>query len=80
MSKVYYEVHMTRVLHTCLNSAEVSMLKKGLNFAVTPASILATEIIANVESAVRPLNVEQADNVRKAVNDILTALKKTTRS
>ena len=56
------------------------MLKKGLNFAVTPASILATEIIANVESAVRPLNVEQADNVRKAVNDILTALKKTTRS
>ena len=56
------------------------MLKKGLNFAVTPASILATEIIANVESAVRPLNVKQADNVRKAVNDILTALKKTTRS
>ena len=56
------------------------MLKKGLNFAVTTASILATEIIANVESAVRPLNVEQADNVRKAVNDILTALKKTTRS
>ena len=56
------------------------MLKKGLNFAVTPASILATEIIANVESAVRPLNVEQTDNVRKAVNDILTALKKTTRS
>lgn len=57
---------MTRVLHTCLNSAEVSMLKKGLNFAVTTASILATEIIANVESAVRPLNAEQG-----AFNNIL---------
>ena len=62
MSEVYYEVHMTRVLHMRLNSAEVSLLKKGLNFAVTPANVLATEIIAYAESAVRPLNVEQADN------------------
>ena len=47
---------------------------------MTPANIQATEIIANFESAVRPQNAEQADNVRGAVNDILTALKKTTRS
>ena len=65
---------------TRLSNAEVSLLKKGLNFAVTPANIQATEIIANFESAVRPQNAEQADNVRGAVNDILTALKKTTRS
>ena len=65
---------------TRLSIAEVSLLKKGLNFAVTPANIQATEIIANFESAVRPQNAEQADNVRGAVNDILTALKKTTRS
>ena len=42
--------------------------------------MLATEVIANVESAVRPLNAEQTDNVRRTVNDILTALKKTSRS
>ena len=47
---------------------------------MTPANILAIEIIDNVESAVRPPNVEQAENVRRAVNDILTALKKKTRS
>lgn len=35
-----------------LSDAEVSLLKKGLNFAVTPANIPAAEIIANVESAV----------------------------
>ena len=80
MSEVYYEVHLIRVLHARLNNAEVSLLKKGLNFAVTPANMLATEVIANVESAVRPLNAEQTDNVRRTVNDILTALKKTSRS
>ena len=74
------EPQMTCVLHTRLSNAEVSLLKKGLNFVVTPANILAIEIIDNVESAVRPPNVEQAENVRRAVNDILTALKKKTRS
>ena len=54
-----------------LNEAEVSLLKKGLNFAVTPADIPATEIIAKVESAVRQLDAERADTVRRAVNAIL---------
>ena len=81
---------------------EVSLLKKGLNFAVTPADTpatdcyviytgppwipafelnglpclnkvftLLTEIIAKVESAVRQLDAERADTVRRAVNTIL---------
>ena len=54
-----------------LNKAEVSLLKKGLNFAVSPADIPATEIIAKVESAVRQLDAERADTVRRAVNAIL---------
>ena len=54
-----------------LNEAEVSLLKKGLNFAVTPADIPATEIIAKVESAVRQLDAERADTVRRAINAIL---------
>lgn len=55
-----------------LSEAEVSLLKKGLNFAVTPASVPATDIVAKVaESAVRLLTEERADTVRKAVNIIL---------
>ena len=45
-----------------LTEAEVSLLKKGLNFAVNPADIPATEIIAKVESAVRQLDAERADS------------------
>ncbi|KAL9965123.1 hypothetical protein ACROYT_G028877 [Oculina patagonica] len=54
-----------------LSDAEIALLRKGLNFAVTPTNIPAKEIIASVESAVRQLNTEQADLVRRAVNSIL---------
>ena len=54
-----------------LSDAEKTLLKKGLNFAVTPGNIPATEIIAKVEAAVRQLDAEQADTVRRAVNSIL---------
>ncbi|XP_078350248.1 uncharacterized protein LOC144635053 [Oculina patagonica] len=54
-----------------LSDAEIALLRKGLNFAVTPTNIPAKEIIASVESAVRQLNTEQADLVRRAVNNIL---------
>ena len=54
-----------------LNEVEVSLLKKGLNFAVTPTSVPATEIIAKIESAVRLLDAERADTVRRSVNTIL---------
>ena len=42
------------------SDAEIALLKKGLNFAVTPGNIPATEIIAKVESAVRQLDAEHA--------------------
>ena len=54
-----------------LDDAEIALLKRGLNFAVTPTYIPATEIIAKVESATRQLDAEQADTVRRAVNYIL---------
>ena len=58
-----------------LSDTEVSLLQKGLNFAITPTSIPATEIIAKVESAIRPLDAEQADTVRRNVNSILQKAK-----
>ena len=54
-----------------LNDTKIALLKKALNFAVTPAYIPATEIITKVESATRQLDVDQADIVRRAVNNIL---------
>ena len=58
-----------------LSDAEKALLKKRLNFAVTPANIPATEIIAKVEAAIRQLDAEQADTVRRAVNGILQQAK-----
>ena len=54
-----------------LNEAEVSLLKKGLNFAVTPTRVQATKIIAKIESAVRPLDAERADTIRRSINTML---------
>ena len=53
------------------DDAKIALLKKGLNLAVTPAYIPATKIIAKVKSATRQLDAEQADTVRRAVNNIL---------
>jgi len=58
-----------------LSDAEIALLKKGLNFALTPENIPATEIIAKVESAVRQLDAEHADTVRRAVDSILQQAK-----
>ena len=49
----------------------VNLLKKGLNFVITHANIPITDIIAKVEAAIRQLDAEQADAVRRAVNGIL---------
>ena len=54
-----------------LDDAEIALLKKGLNFVVTPVYIPATKIIAKVETATRQLDAEQAETVRKTVNNIL---------
>ena len=54
-----------------LSDAEVSLLEKGLNFAVTPTNIPATEIVAKVESAIRTLDSEHADTIKRTVNNIL---------
>ena len=43
-----------------LNNAKRALLKKGLNYAVTPTYIPATEIMAKVKSVTRQLDAEQA--------------------
>ncbi|CAH3181536.1 unnamed protein product, partial [Porites lobata] len=54
------------------NTERVLLLQKGLNFSIiTPTSIPATEIVAKVESAIIPLDTEQADSVKRTVNNLL---------
>ena len=53
-----------------LSNAEKALLKKGL-IIITHANIPITDIIAKVEAAIRQLDAEQADAVRRAVNGIL---------
>ena len=43
-----------------LSTIETSLLGKGLNFAVTPDHVPATEIVANVETALKKLDPETA--------------------
>ena len=52
-------------------SHDVVTLDVDVNFAVAPTSVPATEIIAKIESAFRPLDTERADAVRRSVNTIL---------
>ena len=42
-----------------------------MNFAVKPTNILANETVAKVESAIRTLDSEQADTIRRTVDNIL---------
>ena len=58
-----------------LSDTEVSLLKKGLNFALIPSNIPVTEIVAKVESTMRTLDSVQADTVRRTVNVILQQAK-----
>ena len=58
-----------------LSDTEVSLLKKGLNFALIPSNIPVTEIVAKVKSTMRTLDSEQADTVRRTVNVILQQVK-----
>ena len=59
-----------------LSDIEVSFPKKGLNLAVIPFNIPASEIVAKVESAMRALDSEQTYTVEKrTVNGILQQAK-----
>ena len=50
-----------------LNNNEISVLRKGLNFAITPKQIPTKEILASVESAISNLQRDQQDEVRNEV-------------
>ena len=59
----------------CWFAAIGAFLEKGFNFTVTPTNIpataTATELVAKVESAIRTLDSEQANTVRRSAHNIL---------
>jgi len=54
-----------------ITASEQQILQKGLGFAVSPRRIPATEIIAQVETAVKKLDTVSADAARRDVDSIL---------
>ena len=66
-----------------LSQAKLSVLKKGLNFAVTPTDIPVDEIIAGTELAIQHLDQQTAaqlrkPNITKAERSALNNLRKNT--
>lgn len=47
------------------------VLEKGRNITVTPNFILVEDIIAKVESAIRELDIEKAEELRRKISRIL---------
>jgi hypothetical protein len=56
-----------------ISDQEMSLLKHGLNYAVTPTRIPVEEYIAATEKACRGLNTEKAEDLR---SDVVRVLKK----
>lgn len=54
-----------------LNDPELSVLQKGLNFAVTPKHVPVVDIITITEGACRSLNSGQSDELRAKILNVL---------
>lgn len=66
---------MSRWVTNCskriLNDPELSVLQKGLNFAVTPKHVPVVDIITITEGACRSLNSGQSDELRAKILNVL---------
>lgn len=54
-----------------LEENEISLLRKGLNFLITPRHIPTKEILASIESAIHHLPHERQDIIRSEVHSVL---------
>ncbi|MCY6525048.1 hypothetical protein, partial [Actinobacillus pleuropneumoniae] len=58
-----------------LDHAAESILKKGLNFAITPNKIPVEEVISNIEVAIKNLDIEKSEEIRQDIVKILRTAK-----
>ena len=58
-----------------LQSNETSLLRKGLNFSITPRTVPTKEILASVEAAITRLPREKQDTTRAEVYGVLKQAK-----
>lgn len=61
-----------------LTPSEEEVLALGLNFAITPAKVPTSKIIAATEATARHLFVDSAEQLRAGVNQALTNIESTT--
>ena len=55
-----------------------SILKKGLNFSITPKKILVEEVISNIEVAIKDLDIAKSEEIRQDIAKILRTSKPST--
>ncbi|XP_072380766.1 uncharacterized protein [Diabrotica undecimpunctata] len=63
-SKQHTERTVVNLSDKVLTPAETSLLAKGVNFAIAPKVTPKEDIIANIESAIRNLPIEKAEEIR----------------
>ena len=62
-----YLLHIYPKSSKTLDPAHISLLRKGLNFAVVPPSLPTEEIVTSTELACKSLDQETAANLRSEV-------------
>jgi hypothetical protein len=63
--------HVINLTDNDLDGETISLLAKGLNFAIAPTRVPKEEIATGVEAAVRSLHKMEADDIREDVSRIL---------
>ena len=54
-----------------LNHNEINLLRRGMNFALTPKSIPTKPIIASVEQGINNLSTIEKNDVRERVSSVI---------
>ena len=62
---------VTNIFKRVLTKDEISLLRKGLNFAVTPKSVPTKEILASVEEGIKDLSENEKAEVRGKIYSTL---------
>ena len=62
-----------------LNHNEINLLRRGMNFALTPKSIPTKEIIASVEQGINNLSTIEKNDIRERVSSVVKNAKRPTK-
>lgn len=74
-SRISDKAQVINLSDISLDYATESILKKGLNFAITPNKIPVEEVISNIEVAIKNLDITKSEEIRQDIAKILRTSK-----